>query len=80
MKRPFVGVVADDITGAGDIAGLFAGRGYAARVFTADADLRDLKTRVAALRTDVVVIDTDSRLVAPSVAAERVRRATGALL
>jgi uncharacterized protein YgbK (DUF1537 family) len=77
--RPLVGVVADDITGAGDIAGLFAGHGYAARVFTKDADLERVAARVREARTEVVVVDTDSRLVAPEVAAERVRAATRAL-
>jgi uncharacterized protein YgbK (DUF1537 family) len=79
IARPLVGVVADDITGAGDIAGLFASRGYAARVFTADANLEAIAVRVREARTDVVVVDTDSRLVAPEIAAHRVRRVTRAL-
>jgi uncharacterized protein YgbK (DUF1537 family) len=80
VTRPLVGVVADDITGAGDIAGLFAGHGYAARVFTHDASLETVKARIQSARTDVAVVDTDSRLLEPVEAAERVRRATRALL
>ncbi|WP_374713206.1 four-carbon acid sugar kinase family protein [Symbiobacterium terraclitae] len=78
--RPLVGVVADDITGAGDIGVMFAKHGYAVRIFGAGTDLSTLPQRLAGRRTDVIIIDTDSRMDAPSVAYAKVRRATAALV
>lgn len=77
--RPRVGVVADDITGAGDIGGLFAEHGYAVRVFGAGADLRTLPRLLEGRRCDVLVVDTDSRFLAPEEARARVMRAARAL-
>jgi beta-glucosidase len=67
-----LGIVADDLTGAGDIGGLLARRGYLVRVHALD-------TPLSAQRTDIAIIDTDSRFDAPEIAAEKVRRATRAL-
>ncbi|HEX2864135.1 MAG TPA: four-carbon acid sugar kinase family protein, partial [Deinococcales bacterium] len=85
-EPPLMGVVADDLTGAGDIGVLFAKHGLAVRVFTADLDVRELPALLAARagqgeagRTDVVVLDTDSRLLPAAEAAARVRAATRAL-
>ncbi|WP_027892055.1 four-carbon acid sugar kinase family protein [Calidithermus chliarophilus] len=77
--RPRVGVVADDITGAGDIGGLFAKHGYAVRVFGAEADLATLPRLLEGRRHDVLVVDTDSRFLSPELARERVARAARAL-
>jgi len=74
-----VGIVADDLTGAGDIGAMFAKAGYAVRILSADADWQRLSAAERTLRTDVAIIDTDSRYDAPSVAREKVRRATLAL-
>ncbi|THF85458.1 four-carbon acid sugar kinase family protein [Deinococcus sp. KSM4-11] len=74
-----LGVVADDITGAGDIGGLLAKHGYAVRIVAAEADWEVVASRLMEERTDALIIDTDSRLLAPHEAAARVRRATGAL-
>jgi Protein of unknown function, DUF1537. len=80
FPRPLVGVVADDITGAGDIGVMFAKHGYAVRIFGAETDLDALPGRLVGRRTDVIIIDTDSRMDQPSVAYEKVRRATAALI
>ncbi len=77
--RPFVGVVADDITGAGDIGIMFAKHGYAVRIFSAATDLESLPQRLASVRTDVAIIDTDSRMDPSPLAFDKVRRATAAL-
>ncbi|UBV44266.1 hypothetical protein LAJ19_13910 (plasmid) [Deinococcus taeanensis] len=76
---PRLGVVADDITGAGDIGALLAKRGYATRILSADADWEALCRRLADERTDALVIDTDSRFLPPAQAAGRVTRAAQAL-
>ena len=78
--RPLVGVVADDITGADDIGVMFAKHGYAVRIFGAGTDLAALPGRLAGRRTDVIIIDTDSRMDEPQVAYAKVRRATAALV
>ena len=79
MRRPFVGVVADDITGSGDIGIMFAKHGYAVRIFSAETDLAALPAHLAGRRTDVAIVDTDSRMDAPDVARAKVHRATAAL-
>lgn len=71
-QRKRVAVVADDITGANDIGLMFAKNGLSTGVIPFDeqtevADFGDL---------DVVVLDTDSRLDPPAVAAGKVIRAT----
>jgi uncharacterized protein YgbK (DUF1537 family) len=73
-----LGVVADDITGSGDIGSMLAGQGWAVRVFSA-AEL-DRPDRLAAARTDAAILDTDSRFDPPAVAADKVRRATEVLV
>lgn len=75
-----LGIVADDITGAGDIGGLLAGHGWAVRILSAGADWEGLCARLAQERTDALVIDTDSRFLPPEAARERVERATRALM
>jgi uncharacterized protein YgbK (DUF1537 family) len=77
--RPFVGIVADDITGSGDIGIMFAKHGYAVRIFGAETDLAALPERLLGLRTDVVIVDTDSRMDSPDVARRKVLAATKAL-
>lgn len=77
--RPFVGVVADDITGSGDIGIMFAKHGYAVRIFSAETDVDSIPDKLAGRRTDVVIVDTDSRMDAPDVARAKVRRVTAAL-
>lgn len=79
VKRPLIGVVADDITGAGDIGLMFARHGWATRLFTASADFDALPVQLANERADVVIIDTDARFDDPATAAAKVRRATAAL-
>ncbi|WP_133162021.1 four-carbon acid sugar kinase family protein [Deinococcus aerius] len=77
---PRLGIVADDITGAGDIGGLLAGHGYAVRILSQGADWEGLCARLAQERTDALIIDTDSRFLPPDAARERVERATRALM
>ena len=67
-----LGVVADDITGSGDIGSMTAKAGYLTHIYSADAF-------PAAAPADVCVLDTDSRLVAPDVAYDRAFAATRAL-
>lgn len=71
-----LGIVADDITGAGDIGALLAAQGFAVRIIAAEADWETLVPRLLAERTDALIIDTDSRLMDSAEAAARVRRAT----
>lgn len=62
-------IVADDLTRATDTGHEFAGRGLRTLVSTLDASTADADTR-----TDVRVVDTDSRYAASSDAAARVER------
>ncbi|WP_028608850.1 four-carbon acid sugar kinase family protein [Paenibacillus harenae] len=72
-----IGVVADDITGAGDIGIMFA----KARLETHVYPLQDWEdSGRAGARPDVLIIDTNSRLNRPEDAYEKVFRATKALL
>jgi len=81
-RPPRLGVVADDITGSGDIGSMLSARGWAVRVFTAAAfdDPWRVAGRLAQTRTDCAIIDTDSRFDHPELAREKVRRATEILL
>lgn len=81
-RPPRLGIVADDITGSGDIGSMLAPRGWAVRVFTAAAfdDPWRVAGRLAQSRTDCAVIDTDSRFDHPDLAREKVRRACEILL
>lgn len=66
-------IVADDITGAGDIGTMFANAGYVTHVYPYDAyDGTD----AGAPRPDVVILDTASRLDSPEEAYRKVREAT----
>ncbi len=81
-RPPRLGIVADDITGSGDVGSMLAARGWAVRVFTAAAfdDPWRVAGRLAQTRTDCAVIDTDSRFDHPDLAREKVRRASEILL
>jgi uncharacterized protein YgbK (DUF1537 family) len=71
-----VAIVADDLTGALDAAAPFAGRGASTRVVVA---LEHLEASLDAWRgslPEVIAINTQSRHLAASAAAERVSRAT----
>jgi uncharacterized protein YgbK (DUF1537 family) len=72
-----IGVVADDLTGANDIGGMFAGAGLETFVFTSTSAAR------AALgdgpRPDVAIIDTASRYDAPETAYARAAEAFAVL-
>ena len=76
---PRIGVVADDITGSGDIGVMFAKHGYAVRIFGASVAPAALTARLAGTRCDVAILDTDSRFDPAAVAAGKVARATRAL-
>jgi D-threonate/D-erythronate kinase len=69
-----LGVIADDLTGANDTGVQFARRGARTLVPLDWHDLRSL-----ARRADVLVLNTNSRAVAPRVAAQRARVAAEAL-
>jgi len=81
-RPPKLGIVADDITGSGDIGSMLSARGWAVRVFAAAAfdDPWRVAGRLATARTDCAIIDTDSRFDSPDLAREKVRRATEILL
>jgi beta-glucosidase len=71
-----IGIVADDITGAGDIGGIFARHGHAVHICSGQLRAGMLDGQ----RADVVIVDTSSRCVSSQVARERVRAATRELL
>ena len=81
-RPPRLGVVADDITGAGDIGSMLAAHGWTVRVFTSAAfdDPWRVAGRLAQTRTDCAIIDSDSRFDHPDLAREKVRRASEILL
>jgi D-threonate/D-erythronate kinase len=64
-------VLADDLTGAAEIAGIAHAAGLRAIVLTAPTD--------EPLHADIVVLDTDTRLKSPADAAAEVRRQLGEL-
>lgn len=66
-------VFADDLTGAGDTAAQFTKAGFSARV------LVDTWTADEAKKTDVAVVDTDSRCLGTGEAAEAIRAAAARL-
>ncbi|HWL16263.1 MAG TPA: four-carbon acid sugar kinase family protein [Opitutus sp.] len=63
-RRPFI-VLADDLTGAAEIAAIAHQAGLRALVLTTPPD--------GPLKADVIVCDTDTRLLAPATAARRVQ-------
>ena len=81
-RPPKLGIIADDVTGSGDIGSMLSARGWAVRVFTAAAfdDPWRVAGRLATARTDCAVIDTDSRFDHPDLACEKVRRASEILI
>jgi D-threonate/D-erythronate kinase len=70
-----VGVLADDLTGAGDAAAAFAARGFRAEISLRRAGAYAKPSRGA----EVWILDTDSRHAPPAEAARRVRAAVKAL-
>ena len=70
--RKRTAVVADDITGANDIGGMYAKSGYVAGVFPWSETL----TAADFEGLDTVVIDTDSRFDDAKTAYDKVYRAT----
>src|SRR5688572_23056519 len=66
--QPTLLILADDLTGANDVGAQFAKCGIRSIVLV-EPDLPELPTGY-----EVVVVNTESRHVAPHVAAERVRR------
>ncbi|MGG3195377.1 four-carbon acid sugar kinase family protein [Priestia aryabhattai] len=65
-----IGVVADDTTGANDIGLMFSKNNYTARVEIFEEDM-DVK-----VDSDVIIIDTDSRLDPPELSYKKVYNAT----
>ncbi len=78
--KKLVGIVADDITGANDIGINFVKGGYRAGVFSFSRLRKQGLDGTMVGDLDAVVIDTDSRLDTPAVAAEKVKLATDLLL
>lgn len=84
-----MGVVADDVTGSNDIGIMFAKCGYLAHVYTFDGEqdraattaliARRVESPRAEDRPDIVILNTNSRLDPPAVAAAKVAAATRAL-
>lgn len=84
-----MGVVADDVTGSNDIGIMFAKCGYLAHIYAFDGEQdRAAATAMIARRVagdraedrpDIVILNTNSRLDAPDVAAAKVAAATQAL-
>lgn len=73
MTRTFVGAVADDDTGAADLAGMLAERGMRAAVILDSASPQQLRTWAA--QCDAVVIGTATRSIAKNEAYTRTRAA-----
>ncbi len=70
-----IGIVADDITGANDIGLMFAKHGYKTEVFSRYQGL-DL----GKIEADVIILDTNSRLLDPTSAYAKVSAASKSLL
>ncbi|MFC0274594.1 four-carbon acid sugar kinase family protein [Metabacillus herbersteinensis] len=68
-----IGVVADDTTGANDIGIMFRKNHYTTKVITFEENMQIKKD------SEVVIIDTDSRLDPPDVSYNRVYNATKTL-
>ncbi len=66
-----IGIVADDVTGSNDIGLMFAKHSYRVEIYSECKDL-DLQ----ALRTDVLILDTNSRCDDPQAAYRKVASAT----
>lgn len=66
----FIGVVADDTTGANDIGIMFRRGGYSAKVYFYSED------QTYKMDTNVVIVDTDSRLDPPEESYKKVYNAT----
>lgn len=72
-----IGVVADDITGANDIGIMFAKANLVVHVYSLeDALAQQLKQMNDAEKPDLLVLDTNSRLLSPQQAAAKVAEAT----
>lgn len=68
-----IGVVADDTTGANDIGIMFSNNQYSAKIATFREDIN------LEVDSNVIIIDTDSRLDSPDVSYEKVYKATKTL-
>jgi uncharacterized protein YgbK (DUF1537 family) len=68
-----IGIVADDVTGAGDIGIMYAKAGYAAHVYSFAGEDAEYPR---ADEADVIVLDTHSRFDAPKEAYRKVQAAT----
>lgn len=68
------GVIADDFTGANDIGIMFAKNGYKVLVYSEYSDASELD-----VESDVIVLNTNSRLDEPILAYRKVREATAIL-
>ena len=75
VKNPKIGVVGDDITGCNDIATMYVEGGLAANVFSFSH-----RKEAAEHPSDVVILDTDSRLTDGETAYQRVFAATRELM
>jgi uncharacterized protein YgbK (DUF1537 family) len=69
-----IGIVADDTTGANDIGIMFVNKGLTAKILTFDPEMTIVPD------TDVVIIDTDSRLDSGAASYEKVYHATKLLM
>ncbi|HEX6971546.1 MAG TPA: four-carbon acid sugar kinase family protein, partial [Limnochordia bacterium] len=78
-EAPRIGVVADDLTGACDVAAAYLAAGHGVRVATASLDPRALTGPGWREETAVAVVDTDSRSDPPRTAYRKVRAAVTAL-
>ena len=68
-----IGVVADDTTGANDIGLMFAKNNYSVKIVTYSEHM------VLSADSDVLIVDTDSRLDSPEISYQKVKKATKAL-
>ena len=79
MSRCRVAIIADDLTGALDGAAPFAARGAATRVVIALEQVEAVLAAWAGDLPEVIAVNTESRHLAPTIAAARVTRAARAL-
>ena len=72
-----IGVIADDLTGANDVGSMFAKNGCITRVFLFEAMDKIVEYTD---KTDVIIIDTNSRYDDKNLAYEKVKKAANKLL
>ena len=71
-----MGVVADDITGANDIGGMFAKAGYVVHIYAYDGPDALTRGRGSAPEPHIAILDTNSRLDDRATAYAKVHAAT----